>query len=107
MKKDILTTLKEPELTDNALFVLKKRYLKDGETTKDLFWRVARNIAQVDMKYKNHVGNTAIEFYNIMASLEFLPNSPTLLNAGRGLQQLSACFVFSIEDSLDSLFTTL
>ncbi|OGM02725.1 ribonucleoside-diphosphate reductase, adenosylcobalamin-dependent [Candidatus Woesearchaeota archaeon RBG_13_36_6] len=107
MKKDILTTLKEPELTDNALFVLKKRYLKDGETTKDLFWRVARNIAQVDMKYKNHVGNTAIEFYNIMASLEFLPNSPTLLNAGRGLQQLSACFVLPIEDSLDSLFTTL
>jgi len=97
----------EPVMKGNSLFVLKHRYLKEGETSKDLFWRVAKNIAQVDLRYTNNVNKTSIDFYEIMAKGFFIPNSPTLLNAGRVFQQLSACFVLPLKDSLDSLFTTL
>ncbi|MBS1266188.1 MAG: Vitamin B12-dependent ribonucleoside-diphosphate reductase [Candidatus Woesearchaeota archaeon] len=99
--------LKEPVMKGNSLFVLKHRYLKKDETPKELFWRVAKNIAQVDLRYTNNVHQTAEEFYKMMSTSVFLPNSPTLLNAGRGFQQLSACFVLPLEDSLDSIFTTL
>ena len=105
----------EPVLSENSLKVLEKRYLKkneDGkvvEKPKDLFLRVAKNIASADLKFNPDadVSVTEEEFYNMMASLDFLPNSPTLMNAGRELQQLSACFVLPIEDSMESIFETI
>ncbi|MCA1926813.1 MAG: vitamin B12-dependent ribonucleotide reductase [Calditerrivibrio sp.] len=101
----------EPVLSSNAITVLKKRYLKrdaDGnllETPKEMFQRVAINIAQADKNYGSEdIKDTAKKFYDIMVSLKFLPNSPTLMNAGKDLQQLSACFVLPVEDSLDKIF---
>ncbi len=99
-------------LTDNAFVVIEKRYLKKDregrviETPEEMFHRVAKNIASADLIYnpKAIVIATEEEFYEVMTNLEFLPNSPTLMNAGRELQQLAACFVLPIEDSLDSIF---
>lgn len=93
-------------LTKNAITVLKKRYLlrdKNGkliETPLQLFKRVAKAISKNNKKLEK-------EFFNIMNNLEFLPNSPTLMNAGTKLGQLSACFVLPIEDSLTSIFNTV
>ncbi|MBI3036056.1 adenosylcobalamin-dependent ribonucleoside-diphosphate reductase [Candidatus Woesearchaeota archaeon] len=101
------------KLSKNALIILENRYLiknnkgKVIEKPEDLFRRVAKNIAQADAKYKGDIKKTEQEFYNLMASLDFLPNSPTLLNAGRKLQQLAACFVLPIKDDIDSIFKTL
>ena len=103
-------------LSKNALMILEQRYLKKNDKGKviekpeNLFRRVAKNIALADAKYKNgkkNVKKTENEFYNLMASLDFLPNSPTLFNAGRKLQQLAACFVLPIEDDISSIFKTL
>jgi len=100
-------------LTDNAKTVLDKRYLmKDSkgniiETPKELFMRVAKAIAEAEEKYGGDIKETAEKFYQIMASLDFLPNSPTLMNAGRSLGQLSACFVLPIEDSMEGIFETV
>ncbi len=100
-----------PELLPNSVTVLKKRYLRKKEnggieSPKDLFIRVAKNIAQAELKFdsKADVDLTADEFYSQMAALKFLPNSPTLMNAGNPLQQLSACFVLPVEDSLEDIF---
>ena len=108
--------LPEPRLSDNAVTVLGKRYLKKNddleliETPKDMFWRVARVIAEMDARYGASVEmieDTAREFYEMMAKGEFEPNSPTLMNAGRPLGQLSACFVLPVPDSLQGIYETL
>jgi len=101
-----------PRLTENAMTVLEKRYLQKNlqgvvtETPEELFRRVAKNIAQVDQLYDPQIDLTLVEegFYSLMASLDFLPNSPTLMNAGRELQQLSACFVLPVGDSMEDIF---
>ncbi len=101
------------KLSENALVVLKSRYLqkdKDGkiiETPEELVERVGRFIAKADKNYgagDTEVNKTAEKFMEIMEKLEFLPNTPTLVNAGRPLGQLSACFVLPVEDSIESIF---
>ncbi len=102
-------------LSQNAEAVLKRRYLKKDslgrviETPADLFARVAGSIAQADAVFddKANLKKTEKQFFKIMSNLWFLPNSPTLMNAGRRLGQLAACFVLPIEDSMDSIFETL
>jgi ribonucleoside-diphosphate reductase alpha chain len=99
-------------LSKNAVTVLERRYLKKDshgrviETAADMFRRVADTIAHADKKFKNDADISALanKFYTIMANLEFLPNSPTLMNAGRELGQLSACFVLPVGDSMDEIF---
>ncbi|MCJ7575677.1 MAG: vitamin B12-dependent ribonucleotide reductase [Dehalococcoidia bacterium] len=100
------------KLSDNALRVLERRYLtKDGEgkvveTPQGLFRRVARHIASAELVYNPKADASLYEeaFYKLMENLEFLPNSPTLMNAGHELGQLSACFVLPINDSMESIF---
>ena len=106
----------EPQLSENARIVLERRYLakdeegKPVETPRSMFERVARFIASADLghgKSAVEAGRTADEFYEMMANLRFMPNSPTLMNAGRPLGQLSACFVLPVEDSMDKIFDTV
>lgn len=99
--------------TPNALKVLEKRYLKKNEegkiieTPHELFKRVARSVAAADLHYGSSEAEAealGMSFYDMMTSLDFFPNSPTLMNAGRRLGQLSACFVLPVDDSMESIF---
>lgn len=103
------------KLSANALKILRKRYLEKDEkgrpieTPEKMFRRVAKAVSRADGKYrsKKEVRRIEEEFYQVMFHLEFIPNSPTLMNAGRRLGQLSACFVLPIEDSIESIFGTI
>ncbi|MBC7129419.1 MAG: vitamin B12-dependent ribonucleotide reductase [Thermoplasmatales archaeon] len=101
------------KLTENAMKVLEKRYLKKDEngkvieTPEEMFHRIAKNISLADKKYGEDAKKSEKEFYEIMSNLLFLPNSPTIMNAGTNIQQLSACFVLPVEDSMDKIFETL
>ncbi len=105
----------EPRISNNALRVLERRYLRKDvngnltETPEELFQRVAANIASAERHYGDNKNRLSWEdvYYNMMVNLDFLPNSPTLMNAGTELQQLSACFVLPIEDSMESIFETI
>ena len=108
---DLADRRRQPQLSDNAVTVLSRRYLiKDDEGTptedpQELFWRVARTIAAADEAYgasERAVEALAEAFYDLMATRVWMPNSPTLMNAGRPLGQLSACFVLPVEDSLSN-----
>jgi ribonucleoside-diphosphate reductase alpha chain len=104
--------VRTPQLSRNARIILAHRYLRKNtagrviETPRQLFRRVARNIAKSEQRSDPAapVQAYADRFYAMMAGLRFLPNSPTLMNAGRELQQLSACFVLPVADSLESIF---
>ncbi|MEW6109773.1 MAG: adenosylcobalamin-dependent ribonucleoside-diphosphate reductase [Nitrospirota bacterium] len=101
------------ELTENANTVLRKRYLlKDDsgniiETPQEMFLRVARNIAGAEKLYHDNADYWTEKYFNLMRDLKFLPNSPALMNAGKTIGQLAACFVLPVEDSMDSIFGSL
>ena len=105
----------ERGLTENSTRVLERRYLskdRQGRVQEDpegMFRRVSGNLSQAEKRYgeESERERVAEEFYQVMRQLDFLPNSPTLMNAGRELQQLSACFVLPVEDSLDGIFTSV
>jgi len=109
--------LTNPDLSENGAEVLKRRYLKKdpetgepNETPRQLFWRVAAHLAKAELSF----GGTpelaeavAEEFYELMATRRFMPNSPTLMNAGREMGMLSACFVLPVEDSIEGIFDSI
>jgi len=105
--------LPDPIINENAKIVLQRRYQRKDtegvvyETTKELFWRVASSIAEEETKYKKSSVKPAAlarKFYDLMTSYSFLPNSPTLMNAGTDLGQLAACFVLPVEDTIEGIF---
>ena len=106
-------TLAPVQINDNAAIVLAKRYFRKDETGKPqenaetMFWRVASAIAAEEAKYEASPykpEELAKQFYDLMTGFRFLPNSPTLMNAGTPLGQLSACFVLPVEDTMDGIF---
>ena len=110
--------LPDPDLTENATTVLERRYLKKDphsgkvcETPRELFWRVASNIARPEVDFPGGSAERAVavarEFYTLMAKRLFMPNSPTLMNAGREMGMLSACFVLPVEDSIEGIFDSI
>ena len=111
-KHDLFSSLHEPVISTNALTVLRRRYLKKDnegvvvESPKMMFWRVAKAIAAGEKSFNGEFDDAeiAVKFYEMMASLDFVPNSPTLMNAGRELGQLAACFVLPVEDTMEAIF---
>ncbi len=114
--KALLGVIDELKLPLNAIIVLERRYLSKDEkgkvieSTSKMFRRIAKSLAEVEKQYGK--SNTEIskyenEFYRMMTNFEFLPNSPTLMNAGTMFRQLSACFVLPVEDSIEGIFDTL
>lgn len=114
-QKKLLGVTDDLKLSLNAISVLERRYLlKDEagrviETPSQMFRRVAKAIAAVDAVYDKSVRIESVEeeFYRVMVNLEFLPNSPTLMNAGTDIGQLSACFVLPVGDSIEEIFDAL
>ena len=114
-KKAANETALKIKLSSNSLKVLEKRYLKKDlqgkpiETPIDMFKRVASFIASADINYNSNadINNLTAEFLEMIVNMEFLPNSPTLMNAGRELGQLSACFVLPVGDSMESIFDSI
>jgi ribonucleoside-diphosphate reductase alpha chain len=115
---DAPADLIDPQLTGNALKVLERRYLKKDsengaviETPRQLFWRVAAHIAKGELCFSGGTPEKALavarEFYDLMARRFFMPNSPTLMNAGREMGMLSACFVLPVEDSIEGIFDSI
>ncbi len=104
---------KAPFLTPNAMTVLEKRYLLQNdrgeiiETPIQLFSRVAKSIAANESRYGLDSSEIEKKFYDMMVNFEFLPNSPTLMNAGTKINQLSACFVLPVEDDMTSIFQAI
>ncbi|MBM3705126.1 MAG: vitamin B12-dependent ribonucleotide reductase [Actinobacteria bacterium] len=107
---------KPTNLSKNAVKVLEKRYLKRDEegvlleTPGEMFLRVARNISSAEKNYgktEEEIREIEKQFFDIMSDLDFLPNSPTLMNAGKELQQLAACFVLPVGDSMEKIFEAL
>ena len=107
--------LSDPDLSPNAITVLERRYLKREadtgkvtETPRQLFWRVASSVARAELlhapEHPERAVSVAREFYEMMARREFMPNSPCLMNAGREMGMLSACFVIPVEDSIEGIF---
>jgi ribonucleoside-diphosphate reductase alpha chain len=113
--KALLGVEDDLKLPLNAITILAARYLRRDEnrriieTPRQLFMRVAKTVAEADLFYNPSadVEKTTKEFFDMMVNFEFLPNSPTLMNAGTELGQLSACFVLPVEDSIEGIFTTL
>lgn len=118
MEKTVLTAipalpegLPKIQLSDNSIKVLEKRYLRRGadgkpiETIDEMFWRVAYNIAVIDENYDGEALPRAEEFYRLMTTRKFFPNSPTFTGAGTPLGQLAACFVLPISDDMGKLST--
>jgi len=114
--KTMLGIVDELKLPLNSILVLERRYLQKDESGKviestgQMFGRIAKGIAEVEKRYgksDSEVKTLESEFCRIMTSLEFIPNSPTLMNTGTYLRQLSACFVLPVEDSIESIFDTL
>src|SRR4030065_874979 len=101
------------QLTENALTVLRARYLLRNEQgniveiPEELFKRVARAIASVETLYRGNPEEWETKFYDAMSNLLFLPNTPTLINAGKEIGQLAACFVLPVDDSMKSIFDSL
>jgi ribonucleoside-diphosphate reductase alpha chain len=114
--KTMLGVVDELKLPLNSILVLERRYLQKDEngkvieSTGQMFRRIAKGVAEVEKRYgKKSAEVKELEngFYRMMTSLEFIPNSPTLMNTGTYLRQLSACFVLPVEDSIESIFDTL
>ncbi len=110
------SNIEEPVISDNARTVLNKRYLRKGadgqpiEDFKTMFWRVASSVANEEKKYKKSsykADELALIFYRMMTEYRFLPNSPTLMNAGTELGQLAACFVLPVGDSMEEIFDAI
>jgi len=103
------------QLSDNAVKVLERRYLTKNqkgeviETPEEMFRRVARTVASAEIGYDTGADAGELEetFYRMLTGLEFVPNSPTLMNAGKDLGQLSACFVLPVEDSMEGIFDAI
>jgi ribonucleoside-diphosphate reductase alpha chain len=101
------------ELTENAIKVLNARYLlkdengKVVESPEQMFYRVARSVAAAERNYGGDAGYWTERFFDLMKDLKFLPNSPAMMNAGKSLGQLAACFVLPVEDSMESIFNSL
>ncbi len=110
--------LPEPQLSDNAITVLERRYLKKSpetgeviETPRELFWRVASHVARAEVALHPESWEQALgvarDYYTLMAERRFMPNSPCLMNAGREMGMLSACFVLPVEDSIEGIFDSI
>ncbi|MFW5836644.1 MAG: vitamin B12-dependent ribonucleotide reductase, partial [Desulfovibrionaceae bacterium] len=116
MTLELPKNIENPVFSDNARLVLERRYLRKddegapAESIKEMFWRVAATIAVEERKYKGSswkAEDLAREFYELFTSRVFLPNSPTLMNAGAELGQLAACFVLPVGDSMDDIFDAI